>query len=540
MQKKGKLELTWVGKYDEKEIEPRILVEDKSKSYGDPDSENMLIHGDNLIALKALEQDYAGKIKCIYIDPPFNTGAAFEHYDDGVEHSIWLDLMRRRLQILYTLLRENGCIFINLDDSEAAYCKVLLDEVFGRNNYLNEIIVATNKSFGFKSTSDGIFKQANHVLFYAKDKEQFIINSEKLYIEKQYDTAYNWVFENTDKDESEWTWRNIKEVVANVLGFADSREASSKLKKEFDVEVAQFAINNAGKVFQLASVTGGALLKRKETIEYSKTKKDKIVRHPNDDMDYMFIGGRRVIPYSDRLMMIDGQMVPGELITDIWNDIPIEALAKEGGVDFPKGKKPEKLIQRCIELTSQEGDFVLDSFAGSGTTAAVAHKMNRKWITIELGEQAYTHCKVRLDTVVNGEQSGISKAVDWKGGGGYKFYELAPSLLVPNPKLPTIKQINPEYTFEMMCEAICKLEGFKYKPDGKFHGKSSEQRFIHITKEFINGEYINSLLANLGEGQSLLIYGMKIQSGLRLPDNIIVKKIPKDLLDKCTFESEVR
>lgn len=540
MQKSGKLELTWVGKYEQKEIEPRILVEDKSKSYGDPDSENMLIHGDNLIALKALEQDYAGKIKCIYIDPPFNTGAAFEHYDDGVEHSIWLDLMRRRFQILYTLLSQNGCIFVNLDDSEAAYCKVLLDEVFGRNNYLNEIIVATNKSFGFKSTSDGIFKQANHVLFYAKDKEQFVINAEKLYIEKQYDTAYNLVFENTDKDEGEWTWRNIKEVVANVLGFTDAREATSKLKKEFDVEVAQFAINNAGKVFQLASVTGGALLKRKETIEYSKTQKEKIVRHPNDDMDYMFIGGRRVIPYSDRLMMIDGQMVPGELITDIWDDIPIEALAKEGGVDFPKGKKPEKLIQRCIELTSQEGDFVLDSFAGSGTTAAVAHKMNRKWITIELGEQAYTHCKVRLDAVVNGEQSGISKAVNWQGGGGYKFYELAPSLLVPNPKLPTIKQINPEYTFEMMCEAICKLEGFKYKPDGKFHGKSSEQRFIHITKEFVNGEYINSLLANLGEGQSLLVYGTKIQSGLRLPDNVVVKKIPKDLLDKCTFESEVK
>ena len=142
--------------------------------------------------------------------------------------------------------------------------------------------------------------------------------------------------------------------------------------------------------------------------------------------------------------------------------------------------------------------------------------------------------------MINGEQSGISKAVNWQGGGGYKFYELAPSLLVPNPKLPTIKQINPEYTFEMMCEAICKLEGFKYKPDGKFQGKSSEQRFIHITKEFVNGEYVNSLLANLGEGQSLLVYGTKIQSGLRLPDNIVVKKIPKDLLDKCTFESEVK
>ena len=183
----------------------------------------------------------------------------------------------------------------------------------------------------------------------------------------------------------------------------------------------------------------------------------------------------------------------------------------------------------------------MDSFLGSGTTAAVAHKMKRKYIGIEMGEQAYTYCKVRLDKVISNEdKGGITESQQWQGGGGYKFYELAPCLLVPNPKLPTIKQINPEYTFEMMCEAICKLEGFKYKPDGKFHGKSSEQRFIHITKEFVNGEYINSLLANLGEEQSLLVYGMKIQSGLRLPDNIIVKKIPKDLLDKCTFESEVR
>ena len=180
MQKSGKLELTWVGKYEQKEIEPRILVENPELGYGDQDTGNMLIHGDNLIALKALEQECAGKIKCIYIDPPFNTGAAFEHYDDGIEHSIWLDLMRRRFQLLYALLSNDGCMFVNLDDSESAYCKVLLDEVFGRGNYLNEIIVATNKSFGFKSTSDGIFKQANHVLFYAKDKDNFVINSKKI------------------------------------------------------------------------------------------------------------------------------------------------------------------------------------------------------------------------------------------------------------------------------------------------------------------------------------------------------------------------
>lgn len=202
--------------------------------------------------------------------------------------------------------------------------------------------------------------------------------------------------------------------------------------------------------------------------------------------------------------------------------------------------KPEILLQTIMNYFTNEGDLVLDSFLGSGTTIAVAQKMNRRWIGIELGEHAYSLCKVRLDNVIDGDKTGISKDLNWQGGGGYKFYELAPSLLVPNPKLPTIKQINPEYTFEMMCEAICKLEGFKYKPDGKFQGKSSEQRFIHITKEFVNGEYVNSLLANIGEGQSLLVYGTKIQSGLRFPDNIVVKKIPKDLLDKCTFESEVK
>lgn len=538
MQKSGKLELTWVGKYEEKEIEPRILVENPELSYGDQDTGNMLIHGDNLIALKALEQDYAGQIKCIYIDPPFNTGAAFEHYDDGLEHSIWLDLMRRRFVILYNLLKENGCIFVNLDDSEAAYCKILLDEIFGRNNYLNEIIVATNKSFGFKSTSDGIFKQANHILFYAKNSDSFVINSEKLFIEKGYDTQYKWEFYNTDKPENEWKWRNINDVVAEQMGYESV--ATAKKDADFMVNVANYAIENADRIFRTASVSGGALLKRKETIKKSKEIRDRIIRHPNDDMDYMFIGGERVIFYRERLQNIDGVLVPAELITDIWDDISIEGLAKEGNVDFPKGKKPEKLIQRCIELTTEEGDYVLDSFAGSGTTAAVAHKLQRKYITIELGQQAYTHCKVRLDAVVKGEQTGISKAVNWKGGGGYKFYELAPSLLVPNPKIPSIKQINPEYTFEQLCEAICKIEGFKYKPEGNMHGRSSEKRFIHIAKDFVNGEYVNSILSMIADDESVLIYGTKIQSGLRLPSNVQVKKIPKDLLDKCTFESEVR
>ena len=538
MKKTGRLELTWVGKYDESVVEPRILLEDKDKSYGNPQSENMLIHGDNLIALQALQQNFSGKIKCIYIDPPFNTGAAFEHYDDNIEHSIWLDLMYKRLRLLHSLISDDGCIFVNLDDSEVAYCKVMMDEIFGRKNYMNDIIVATNKSFGFKSTSNAIFKQANHLLFYAKKIESFMLNSEKLLIEKGYDIQYKWEFYNTDKPESEWKWRNINYVVAKQMGY--NSVSSAKKDEDFMINVSNYAIENADRVFRTASVSGGALLKRRHTISASKKNKNIIMRHPNDDMDYMFIGGERVLFYKERLKNINGYMLPSELITDIWQDISVEGLASEGGVNFPKGKKPEKLLKRCIELVTNEGDYIIDSFLGSGTTCAVAHKMNRKWIGIELGDQAYTHCKVRLDSVIDGnDMTGITKSIDWQGGGGYHFYELAPSLLVKNDKLP-IYQINPSYTFEMLCEAICKIEGFRYKPQDVFHGHSSEKRFIHITTEFINARYVKSLSARLAEGKSLLIYGTKIQSDMVLPDNIEVKKIPKDLLEKCDFESEVQ
>lgn len=182
----------------------------------------------------------------------------------------------------------------------------------------------------------------------------------------------------------------------------------------------------------------------------------------------------------------------------------------------------------------------MDSFLGSGTTIAVAHKMRRRYIGIEMGDHAYTLCKARLDKVIDGtDLGGITEETNWQGGGGYHFYELAPSLLVKNDKLP-VYQINPEYTFEMICEAICKIEGFHYKPQDVFHGHSSEKRFIHITMEFINAAFIKSLAARLSEGQSLLVYGTKVQSDMALPENIEVKKIPKDLLDKCDFESEVR
>lgn len=535
-----KLELTWIGKGEEPAVEPRILLHDPSKDYGDPAAENMLIHGDNLLALKALEQEYAGQVKCIYIDPPFNTGAAFEHYDDNLEHSIWLGLMYQRFQILHSLLCDSGVLFVNLDDSEASYAKVLLDEVFGRRNYLNEIIVATNKSFGFKSTSDGIFKQANHILFYTKNKAAFKINIKAMYIEKGYDEQYKWVFENCDKSEEQWTWRSIKDVVAEAMGFSNAREAARHDSDAFTEAVSTFALENADRVFRTASVTGGALLKRKETIAISKQNRSSVIRHPNDDMDYMFIGGERVIYYKERLRELDGIWLPAEVITDIWNDISIEGLAKEGGVDFPRGKKPEKLIQRCIELTTDYGDLVLDSFLGSGTTAAVAHKMGRRYIGIELGDHCYTHCVPRLQKVVDGEQGGISKTVEWQGGGGFKFYELAPTLIVKDKHGNSV--ISDRYNAQMLVAAIAKLNGYIYAPNPDIYwiqGTSQTGSYIYVTTEYLTAAQLDEVARDLSDHERLLICAPAFDVGLgKRYENINVRKIPQSVLDKCEYGAD--
>lgn len=557
MQKKGKLELTWVGKYEGKEIEPRILVEDKSKSYGDPNSENMLIHGDNLIALKALEQDYAGRIKCIYIDPPYNTGSRIDAdgkdvtYDDGLEHSEWLNMMYPRLKLLYTLLHEEGSLIIQIDDREYARLYLILIEIFGEEN-LKTICVKMSEPTGVKMAhviNSGRIPKLKEYLIVARKN-----GIRDLWIDKipkgKWDNEYKTFIENLTQEEvlllkeirdnEDRTEADIAtcDNILSKIKFTSLTEIYKKNKITTDVDKEKFNLENAWRIVQIASMSGGVrnLVDSKsltnDNVSFCVVTPQKKMYIIKNHYDHTQNIPRIKLLFADDYLTVH----PG----DFWQDIKTTGLDNEGGVAFKKGKKPETLIKRIISMATSEGDIVLDSFLGSGTTAAVAHKMGRKWIGIELGNHAYTHCKVRLDKVIDGEQGGISKAVNWQGGGGYHFYELAPSLLVPNKKLPSIKQVNPEYTFEMMCEAICKLEGFKYKPDGKFHGKSSEQRFIHITKEFVNGEYINNLLANLSEGQSLLVYGTKIQSGLRLPDNIIVKKIPKDLLDKCTFESEVR
>jgi len=547
MQKTGKLELTWVGKYDEVAVEPRILIEDPSKSYGDPNSENMLIHGDNLIALKALEQDFAGKIKCIYIDPPYNIDAAGVPYEDNIEHSLWLSLMQKRLSCLRTLLAEDGLIFVQIDDGEYPYLAVLMDEVFGRKNRLNTICVKMSEASGVKMAhvDKRLPKLKEYILVYYKEVVPKI-TAEKVPIDSWNEEYKNILVGITEaeidelhnlislEDASDDDILRCNQILANAKLLSLNQHlktlgVSKKDEEKWKFEHAKFIVQAVGSssVFNLAKRT--PLLTQDIMAAKSPTG---LVYLFKTDIDFNSKQPRVQILFADEnIMQSQG---------DLWLDIKTTGgVGQEGGVLFVNSKKPEKLIKKILTMCTTNGDWVLDSFLGSGTTAAVAHKMKRRWIGIELGDHAYSLCKTRIDNVIDGDTTGISQDVSWQGGGGYKFYELAPSLLVKNPVLP-VYQINPEYTFEMLCEAICKIEGFRHKVDGVYHGYSSEKRFIHITKEFINAEYIKTVAATLGEDQSLLIYGTKIQSGLRLPDNIEVKKIPKDLLEKCTFESEVR
>ena len=565
MEHRGKLELTWVGKYEETTIEPRILIEDPEKSYGDPRSENMLIHGDNLIALQALQQDFAGRIKCIYIDPPYNTGSAFEYYDDCLEHSIWLNLMRRRLILLRELLSDDGTIWIHIDDEEQAYLKVVCDEVFGRGNFVNLISVNMKNIAGVSGGGEDkrLKKNCEYILIYAKDYTLLpLFNGPYTY------TEISELVQQYEEERKSWKYTTVlldpgEKVYIGSTVDGDGNEIKVYLRKNPSMmSVRQVAARDGiteKEVYQkygisIFQTTNAQSSIRTRVMEY---RSEQGITEDLISIEYIpRTGKNRGVVYEqfykgdkcrlfvwlrDTSEIIDGELYKKDLQGTYWDmNAWMKNLTKEGSVEFGNGKKPEQLIRQIFEMTTSPGDWVLDSFLGSGTTAAVATKMGRKWVGIELGDHAYTHCKVRLDRVVDGTDSGgITKPVDWHGGGGYHFYELAPSLLVRNDRLP-IYQINPEYTFEMMCEAICKIEGFRYKPEGLFHGFSSEKRFIHVTKEFVNAEYVRSVASSLGEDQSLLIYGMAIQSDMILPENIEVRKIPKDLLEKCSFESEVR
>lgn len=528
--KQQKLELTWIGKGDEPALEPRILIENPEYSYGDPDTGNMLIHGDNLLALKALEQNYGGKIKCIYIDPPYNTGGAFEHYDDNLEHSIWLDLMYQRIKLLHSLLSNEGVFCLHLDDQEVFYAKVICDEIFGRNMFVSSIAIKSSTPSGLKTAhrDKTIIKQKDIVLVYKKSNN---IKINPQYIPRtKWDSHYSKVFIRKTKEV-----RNLVDILTEK-GIV-KKGTSLKSLDISDKKFKEFYLEHKDSIFQT-----------QPTMPDDEKARSKA--NPNDIISYVDSegvenyaqNGRRFVFLDNSLNHLeDDSLDLATLLCDFWYDIDFQNTQNEGGNSFPAGKKPERLVARFLKLFTCEGDYVMDSFLGSGTTAAVAQKMNRKYLGIEMGQHAYTHSFERLKKIVSGsDNSGISEMFNWQGGGGFKFYELAPSLL--NKDQYDNWVISKEYNANMLAAAMAKQEGFSYQPNEDTYWKqgfSSEQDFIYTTTQFITVELLDQLNDQLQEGESLLICAKKFQPecGNRF-GNITLKKIPQMLLGKCEFAKD--
>ena len=533
-----KLELTWIGKGEEPKLEPRILIENPDYSYwegkdrgvpspfggGQEGLENMLIHGDNLLALKALEQDFAGKVKCIYIDPPYNTGSAFEHYDDNLEHSIWLNLMSIRLTLLRTLLKNDGFLWISIDDKEVHYLKILCDEVFGRDNYISTVCVKMSTASGVKTShrEKTIIKEKEFVLCYAKNASNVKLNPQ--YVPKiEWDDEFQYFLEkNNSENPDHWQVKRLKDILKDKkIDFDPSKENFQK-----------FITKNASSIWRRAFI-------RNDFKELSQNNPDKIFVDSKGENYYY--RGRQMYFFSDRIHTCfteEGYLdLPSFLLGDFWSDINTGKLFNEGGIDFRNGKKPEFLVARIIEMSTEKGDLVFDSFLGSGTTAAVAHKMGRRWIGVELGEHAKTHCFPRLKQVVDAEQGGISKAVNWQGGGGFKFYTLAPSLLKQDKFGNWI--ISKEYNADRLAAAMAKQEGFNYNPHETIYwkqGQSAEQDYIFTTTQFLTVESLDSIKDEMKPDETLLICCKSFQKECKTRyGNITIKKIPQMLLGRCEF-----
>jgi len=558
-----KLELCWPGKDIEVKPEPRVLIEDPEKSYGEADTENMLIHADNLLALKALEQSFSEKIKCIYIDPPYNTGQAFEHYEDGLEHSIWLNLMKSRLFYLRKLLRKDGTIFVQLDDNEVSYCRVLMDEIFGRNNFVNQISVKMKNTAGASGGGEDkrLKKNIEFILIYAKDYDNSFVKFNDVYEEENlFD-----VIDEMEANNQSWKYTSILQSKGNFIEERIVKDGSGEniVVKKYN-QIKRTTVNKLQsertrediyiEYFDtIFSDTNAQTSIRQRIIdEFKELKQDELLiasyipksgRDKGQTVFHYYLSPtiRRVIWLKDSCEKRGKFLFKKEKLGTYWSGFPLNNLTKEGGVQFPNGKKPESLIQRILELSTNEGDWVLDSFLGSGSTAATAHKMKRKYIGIELGQHCNTHCLPRLQVVCDGtDQGGISKVLEWKGGGGFKFYNLAPSLLNKDKYNQWV--INPNYNADLLAAAMARHEGFSYSPDESVvwkQGFATENHFIFTTTNTITPDVVEQILSEMKPDESLRICCTAFIDGCNeISNRIEIKKIPEVLLGKCEFGKE--
>lgn len=509
MTKKQKLELTWIGKEQRPRLEPRILLEDPTKSYHakarvteNDIFDNRLIFGDNLLALKALEQEFAGKVKCVFIDPPYNTGSAFEHYDDGLEHSIWLGLMRDRLEIIRNLMSDDGSLWITIDDNEAHYLKVMCDEIFGRVNFVTNAV--WQKKYSPQNDAKWMSDNHDHILVYAKNKSLWRPNL----LPRSSDM--NARYKNPDND-PRGVW------------------------KPADMSVKTYSANN----------------------DYPITTPSGRVVHPPASRCWVFSEKKFFEMVDDNRIWFgkNGSNVPsikmhltdvkdGSVSMTVWtydevghNQDAKKEIKEFNAVSVFDTPKPEKLLHKILTLATRENDIVLDSFAGSGTTGAVAHKMGRRWIMVELGEHCHTHIIPRLQKVIDGEdKGGVTEAAGWQGGGGFRYYSLAPSLLEKDKWGNWV--ISKEYNAAQLSQALCKLEGFTYAPSDTLywqHGYSTESDFIYVTTQSLTAEQLQALNDDVGSERSLLVLCSAFKGNAERFPNLTIKKIPRAVLSKCEW-----
>lgn len=514
----NKLELTWYGKENEIKVEPRILIENPELSSKKVDIkgqaslfdldkkeifDNMLIHGDNLLALKALEKDYAGKIKCIYIDPPYNTGSAFEHYDDNLEHSTWLSLMKPRLEILRNLLSENGSIWISIDADESHYLKVLCDEVFGRKNFVDEIV--WQRAYSPINLKKTLSRAHDTILVYAKN--------------------FNETFR----------FKGLPRTGAALARYKNPDNDPRGLWQSDNLWVGPRVEAN---VFEIITPSGRSIFPPAGySCRLSRERFDEFVK---DNRIWFGENGDN----TPRIKRFLSEVKDGVVAMTWWtrDEIGDNQEAKrevkalqltDNPFDTPK---PERLIERILTIATDENDLILDSFLGSGTTIAVAHKMKRRWIGVEMGDTAYSCCKKRIDKVILGQdKGGVTNSNSWQGGGGYKFYELAPTLIKEDDFGQEI--INPEYNAEMLASAIAKHEGYTYQPDETLFWKQSHngKSFLFVTTNHVNLQMIETIKADLQEDEFVLIVCKSFDNACIYEKNIAIKKIPQSILKNCEF-----
>lgn len=494
-------------------MEPRILLDDPARSYHaahrvteSDQFDNRLIFGDNLLALKALEQEFAGKVKCVFIDPPYNTGSAFEHYDDGMEHSLWLSLMRERLILLWRLLSEEGSLWITIDDNECHYLKVLCDELFGRGSFV--LSIAWEKDKGRRSDTD-ISSAHDHILLYVKNRDVWKRVRNPLPRTAGQEERYR----NPDND-PRGPWLQGDNATA--------RSGSEESRYPITTPSGRKVIPPPGRYWGFSRETFARALAENRVYFGKKGDGMPILKRYLTEVQ----GG--IVPRS--WWPADEAGHNQEAKRDHLNKL----LKDVATFETPK---PERLLEKILIISTNPGDLILDSFAGSGTTGAVAHKMGRRWIMVELGEHCHTHIIPRMKKVIDGtDPGGVTEAVGWKGGGGFRYYRVAPSLLEKDKWGNWV--ISKEFNAAMLAEAACKLEGFQYAPSDSVYwqqGRSTEKDFIYVTTQHLGADQLRQLSEEVGPERTLLVLCSSFRGKVDDLPNLTIKKIPKQVLSRCEW-----